>query len=50
MEVGNGNPFEESTKDLVTLDNKVSESAAAESVYQLESMGQKQYNTYRKCA
>lgn len=53
MEVllSNGNPFEEHSGDLVTLDNKVCESAAAAvSVHEVESMGQKQYSNFRQCA
>ncbi|CAL8342969.1 unnamed protein product [Arctogadus glacialis] len=47
--LSNGNPFEESSKDLVTLDNKVCESAAAAaSVLKVESMGQEQYNNFKK--
>ena len=44
-----GNPFEENSADLVTLDNKVciDESAAA-SVRILESTGQDQYDNFRK--
>ena len=43
------NPFEEVGKDLVTLDNKVCESAAAAlSIHQLESTGKKQYTNFRK--
>jgi hypothetical protein len=39
--LSNGNPFEESSKDLVTLDNNLCESAAAAaSVLKVESMGQ----------
>lgn len=43
-----GNPFEENTTDLVTLDNKVcvDESAAA-SVRTLESTGQEQYMAFK---
>ena len=51
MEVllSNGNPFEEHSGDLVTLDNKVCESAAAAvSVHEVESMGQKQYSNFRQ--
>ena len=44
-----GNPFEEDSTDLVTLDNKVCESAAAAiSVRQVESTGQEQYNNFRE--
>lgn len=47
--LSNGNPFEESSKDLVTLDNKVCESAAAAAlVLKAESMGQEQYNNFKK--
>jgi hypothetical protein len=52
MEVllSNRNPFEEHSGDLVTLDNKVCESAAAAvSVHKVESMGQEQYNNFRVC-
>jgi len=46
-----GNPFEEDSKDLVTLDNQVCESATASlSVREVESVGQDQYNKYRKSA
>ena len=46
-----GNPFEEDSKDLVTLDNQVCESATASlSVREVESVGQDQYNNYRKSA
>lgn len=47
--IGRGNPFEETSADLVTLDNKVciDESAAA-SVCMLESRGQEQYDNFRK--
>lgn len=51
MEVllSNGNPFEEYSGDLVTLDNKVCESsAAATSVSKVESVGQEQYNNFRR--
>ena len=43
------NPFEESSGDLVTLNNKacVAKSAAT-SVRRLESMGQEQYDNFRK--
>ena len=45
----NGNPFEELSSDLVTLDNKVCESAnAAVSVTQVEACGQEQYNNFKK--
>jgi hypothetical protein len=44
-----GNSFEEDSEDLVTLDNKVCESAAAAvSVRIVESMGQEQYNNFRE--
>ena len=44
-----GNPFEEDSEDLVTLDNQVCESAdAARSVHEVESTGENQYNNYRK--
>lgn len=47
--LSNGNPFEEHSEDLVTLDNKVCESAAATlSVHLVESMGQEQYNNFRQ--
>jgi len=40
-----GNPFEEHSGDLFTLDNKVRESAAAAvSVHKFESVRQEQYN------
>jgi len=43
------NPLEEDSEDLVTLDDHVCESAAAAiSVLNLESLGQEQYNTFRK--
>ena len=43
------NPFEEDSEDLVTLDKQVCEAmAAAISVHQIESMGQDQYNNFRK--
>jgi len=43
------NPFEENGEDLVTLDDHVCESAtAAIYVLNLESLGQEQYNTFRK--
>jgi len=43
------NPFEEDSEDLVTLEDHVCESAAAAiSVLNLESLGQEQYNTFRK--
>lgn len=41
------NPFEEDSKDLVTLENKVCQSpAAAISVYKVESVGQEQYENF----
>jgi len=44
-----GNPFEEASEDLVTLDNKVCESAdAAVSVRKVESVGQDQYKKFRE--
>ena len=44
-----GNPFEESSADLVTLDNKVCvDKSAATSVRVLESTGQEQYDYFRK--
>lgn len=44
-----GNPFEESSADLVTLDNKVCvDKSAATSVRVLESRGQEQYDHFRK--
>eukprot|EP00745_Piridium_sociabile_P034704 TRINITY_DN5991_c0_g1_i13.p1 TRINITY_DN5991_c0_g1~~TRINITY_DN5991_c0_g1_i13.p1 ORF type:complete len:843 (-),score=177.10 TRINITY_DN5991_c0_g1_i13:511-3039(-) len=44
-----GNPFEEDSEDLVTLDNNVCESvAAAISVHKVESLGQEQYNNFRE--
>lgn len=47
--LSNGNPFEESSKDLVNLDNKVCESAAAAaSVLKVESLGQEQYKNFKK--
>lgn len=47
--LSNRNPFEEHSGDLVTLDNKVCESAAAAvSVHEVESMGQKQYSNFRQ--
>ena len=43
-----GNPFEKDGEDLVTLDNKVCESAAAAiSVNELERIGQEQYNNFK---
>ena len=51
MEVllSSGNPFEEQGRDLVTLDNKVCESAAAgESVYKVESVEQEHYDNSRQ--
>jgi hypothetical protein len=43
-----GNPFEEDSEDLVTLDNQVCESEdAALSVQEVESTGENQYNNYR---
>uniref|UniRef100_UPI00358E15C1 uncharacterized protein n=1 Tax=Myxine glutinosa TaxID=7769 RepID=UPI00358E15C1 len=44
-----GNPFEESSAELVTLDNKVCvDKSAATSVRVLESRGQEQYDHFRK--
>ncbi len=44
-----GNPFEESSADLVTLDNKVCvDKSAATSVRVLESRGEEQYDHFRK--
>ena len=51
MEVllSNGNPFEEHSGDLVTIANKVCETAAAAvSVHKVKSMGQEQYNNFRQ--
>ena len=45
--LGNGNPFEEHTGDLITLDNKVCESAAAAILVQsVESLWQEQYSNF----
>ena len=47
--MSSGNPFEEQGRDLVTLDNKVCESAAAaESLYKVECVGQEQYDSFRQ--
>ena len=47
--VSKGNPFEESSHELVTLDNKVCiDEAAAESVRLLERTGQEQYANFRQ--
>jgi hypothetical protein len=44
-----GNPFEEDSDDLVMLDNKLCESAAAAvSVCMVESIRQEQYNNFRE--
>ena len=44
-----GNPFEEHSEDLVTLDNKVCESkTASDSVHLIECKGKEQYNDFRK--
>ncbi len=44
-----GNPFEESSADLVTLDNKVCvDKSAATSILVLESRGEEQYDHFRK--
>ena len=44
-----GNPFEEDSENLITLDNKVCESpAAAASVGNVELIGLEQYNNFRK--
>ena len=44
-----GNPFEEDSYDLVTLVNKVCESAAAVvSVHKVESIGQERYNNFKQ--
>ena len=49
LTLSNENPFEKHSGDLVTLDNKVCESAAAAiSVHKVESMGQEQYNNFRQ--
>ena len=49
MLLSKGNPFEEDSEDLVTLDNKVCESAAAAvSVCMVDSIGQEQYNNFRE--
>ena len=49
--LSNGNPFEESSRDLVTLDNKVCKyQAAAASVIQVELLGQEQYKDYKNDA
>ena len=45
-----GNPFEENSEELVTLDNKVCDDvSAAVSVQILESRGQEQYSNFQKC-
>lgn len=47
--LSNDNPFEEHSGDLVTLDNKVCETATAVvSVHKVESMGQEQYSNFRQ--
>ena len=47
--VSKGNPFEESSHELVTLDNKVCvDEAAAGSVRMLERTGQEQYDNFRQ--
>ena len=49
MLFGKVNPFEGNSEDLVTLDNKMCESAAAAvSIHMVESIGQEQYNNFRE--
>lgn len=44
-----GNPFTEDSSDLLTLDSRdIADAAVIETVYQIEKLGEEQYNAYVK--